>query len=130
MPHPLNKINHISKFNLKANDFIVPKNHPILNEYYLHKNPLGTGSYAEVMVCVHRLTNIERAVKIINKNKMNIKERSRMYQEIKILKQLDHPNIVKIFDFYDDDDYMYIVTELCSGGELFDMITKIGSFTE
>jgi len=61
---------------------------------------------------------------------MNIKERSRMYQEIKILKQLDHPNIVKIFDFYDDDDYMYIVTELCSGGELFDMITKIGSFTE
>ena len=82
------------------------------------------------MVCVHRLTNIERAVKIINKNKMNIKERSRMYQEIKILKQLDHPNIVKIFDFYDDDDYMYIVTELCSGGELFDIITKIGSFTE
>ena len=61
---------------------------------------------------------------------MNIKERSRMYQEIKILKQLDHPNIVKIFDFYDDDDYMYIVTELCSGGELFDIITKIGSFTE
>lgn len=40
---------------------------------------------------------------------MNENERSRMYQEISILKKLDHPNIVKVYDFYDDENYMYII---------------------
>jgi calcium-dependent protein kinase len=43
---------------------------------------------------------------------------------------LDHPNIVKIFEFYQDEKYFYIVTEFCAGGELFDRITQKQKFSE
>lgn len=45
------------------------------------------------------------------------------------LKQ-DHPNIIKIFEFYQDDRFFYIVTELCTGGELFDKIQEETQFSE
>ena len=50
-------------------------------------------------------------------------------QEIKIMKTLDHPNIVKILEFYQDEQCFYIVTELCIGGELFDFIVEQHHFT-
>jgi calcium-dependent protein kinase len=43
---------------------------------------------------------------------------------------LDHPNILKVYEFYQDKDYLYIVTELCTGGELFDRILENKSFSE
>lgn len=48
-----------------------------------------------------------------------------MLNEIDILKQLDHPNIVKIYEFYQDKSNFYLITEFIEGGELFDKITKI-----
>ena len=50
--------------------------------------------------------------------------------EINILKELDHPNIVKIFEYYEDKQNYYIVTEICRGGELFDEIVERGKFSE
>lgn len=47
-----------------------------------------------------------------------------------LLKNQDHPNIIKIFEFYQDSKYFYIVTELCTGGELFDKIIEERSFDE
>ena len=41
-----------------------------------------------------------------------------------MIKRLDHPNIIKIYEFYEDDERIYLVTELCTGGELFDEVTK------
>jgi calcium-dependent protein kinase len=46
------------------------------------------------------------------------------------LKKLDHPNILKVYEFYQDKDFLYIVTELCSGGELFDRIIEDKRFSE
>jgi calcium-dependent protein kinase len=50
--------------------------------------------------------------------------------EIAILKDLDHPNIVKMFEFLEDDKWIYIVTEICKGGELFDEILNRSKFDE
>lgn len=47
-----------------------------------------------------------------------------------ILKQLDHPNIMKIFESYEDKASYYIIVEYCSGGELFDRIIELGNFSE
>ena len=50
--------------------------------------------------------------------------------EISILQQLDHPNVLKLYEYFEDDKYVYLVTELCKGGELFDRITEEEFFPE
>ena len=50
--------------------------------------------------------------------------------EINNLKDLDHPNVLQMYEFFADDNHYYIVTELCSGGELFDEIINRGTFSE
>lgn len=51
-------------------------------------------------------------------------------EEVEILKTLDHPNIVRIIDFYNTTDAYYIITEYCSGGELFEKIQQLKEFSE
>lgn len=53
-----------------------------------------------------------------------------MVDEINILKDLDHPNIVKLYEFYQDEKYYYLITEYCKGGELFNKIKAFKSFSE
>ena len=53
-----------------------------------------------------------------------------LMNEIRVLGKMDHPNIVKIFEFYQDKAFFYIITEFLEGGELFDKITKITCFSE
>ena len=50
--------------------------------------------------------------------------------EINILKKLDHPNIIKLYEIFEDSNRYYLVTELCKGGELFDEIINQGQFSE
>ena len=61
---------------------------------------------------------------------MDEKEKVRLQYEIDILRNLDHPNIVKLYEVFEDKHSVYIVTELCTGGELFDEITKKKHFKE
>ena len=51
-------------------------------------------------------------------------------KEINILKNLDHPNIIKVYEFYSSEKYVYIINELCTGGELFDKIVDVKYFSE
>ena len=70
----------------------------------------------------------QRAIKIIKKNK--VKNPVRFQQEINIMRELDHPNVLKLFEFFEDNRYIYLVMELCEGGELFDKIIEKGHFSE
>lgn len=69
-----------------------------------------------------------RACKEIAKSK--IKNLSQFRTEIKILQNLDHPNIIKLFEFFEDEDCIYLIMEVCSGGELFDRIIEQDYLTE
>lgn len=60
------------------------------------------------------------AIKSIRKSKVNKMEVLR--REVQILKEVNHPNIIKLIDVYEDDKYLHLITELCTGGELFDRI--------
>jgi len=93
---------------------------------------LGEGTYGRVLKVKEKDSNIFRAMKIIKKrsNYKNPEEEKRIKKEIHILRKLDHPNIIKVFEFYNHKSEFYIISELCEGGELFDRIIKLKKFTE
>ena len=61
---------------------------------------------------------------------MDIEEKRMFFNEMSILKELDHPNILKMYEFFEDEKRYYIVTDICKGGELFDEISTKGKFSE
>jgi calcium-dependent protein kinase len=75
-----------------------------------------------VRLCTHKASKEVRAVKILNKTSMSKSDQTKLINEIKILSELDHPNIVKMYEYFDSKKQFYIVTETCEGGELFDEI--------
>ena len=107
-------------------DFVRMKEDNIFDEYEL-KEKLGEGAYGSVYKVQQKFTNYLRAVKAIKKKLVDADE---FNNEIEVLKALDHPNIIKLFDCYQDKSYYYMVEEYCSGGDLFDYIQKEKFFTE
>ncbi|XP_007438671.1 ribosomal protein S6 kinase alpha-3 isoform X3 [Python bivittatus] len=92
---------------------------------YEVKQDIGVGSYSVCKRCIHKTTNMEYAVKIIDKSKRDPTE------EIEILLRYgQHPNIITLKDVYDDGKYVYLVTELMKGGELLDKILRQKFFSE
>ena len=81
---------------------------------------MGVGLYGTVRKCKHRETGQWCAVKSIKKQKVS--EIETLKREITILQQVKHDNIIKLIDVYEDERYLHLVTELCTGGELFDRI--------
>lgn len=80
-----------------------------------------------------RETGELRAVKIIKKKALEKSERERLRNEADVLKQMDHPNIIKLYEIFEDKKYYYIITEFLTGGELFEKITDeefYSDFTE
>jgi len=112
------------KFDKSA--FVSYKNTPITKEYTLGKT-LGAGAFGTVRSAVHKATKQNRAIKILKKSEQ---DEEKLFLEVNILSKLSHPNIMHIYEFYDDNSNFYIVSELCPGGELFDMITEKGCFSE
>ena len=93
-------------------------------------NYIGKGGFGRVYKVRHKLSNQYRAMKTI-KCKSSSKDALQMIQkEINILKSLDHPNIIKVYEFFKTDRYIYIINELCTGGELFDKIVEVKYFSE
>ncbi|XP_019382801.1 PREDICTED: ribosomal protein S6 kinase alpha-2 [Gavialis gangeticus] len=92
---------------------------------YEIKEDIGVGSYSVCKRCVHKATEAEFAVKIIDKSKRDPSE------EIEILLRYgQHPNIITLKDVYDDGKYVYLVMELMRGGELLDRILRQKCFSE
>jgi Protein kinase domain len=90
--------------------------------YELHgSSKLGKGSYGSVYLATHRLTGDERAVKVMNVDKVTSYYLRKLHTEISILKSLDHPNIVRLQDVFFGRRSLYLATELCRGGELFEL---------
>ena len=92
---------------------------------------LGSGSFATVHLVKHKGTGVIRAMKAIKKGGIDDEDNEEeIINEINILMKMDHPNIVKIFEFYNSPSHYYLITEYCEGGCLYDLIIKNGPFTE
>ena len=95
--------------------------------YDIDQNVLGSGSYGKVFRANDKKDkSMQIAIKVINKSKLEPEDLVSLQNEVKLMQQVDHPNIVKYYETYDDSKYIYLCMELCTGGELFEKITKRG----
>lgn len=94
----------------------------VRKEYHINPKELGHGHYGVVRKCQNRVTKEWFAIKSIRKSKVGKIEV--LKREIDILKEVDHPNIIRLEAVYEDQKYLHLITELCTGGELFDRIIQ------
>lgn len=101
-----------------------------IDQVYKLERKIGGGAFGTVHLA-HRKGHpkYKFAIKKISKNEVK-NELDLLRREIDVLRQVDHPNIIKFYDTYEDSTYIYIVMEYCSGGELFTKITSSGHLHE
>jgi calcium-dependent protein kinase len=93
-----------------------------IKNYYNFSDNLGSGSYGEVFRVQHKLTGEFRACKRMNKRKIVNKERFKT--EIELLRSTDYPHIIKLYEIFEDQVYIYLIMEECEGGDFFDRIVE------
>ena len=112
------------------NDVLISRNEINPEKIYHKEQILGTGAFGEVWLVKHKDLRKNFAMKLIKKRKNKPEEEKEILNEIQILKNLDHPKILKILDFFSTSQLYYIITEYCPDGELFNEIIKVGKFDE
>ena len=106
------------------------QNKTIFSDDYKILSKLGAGAFGVVSKWINKRNNYIRAVKMVNKSKLSKESLIEIAKEIDIIRDLDHPNIVRIFEGYEDQKYLYIVTEFVTGGELLSELIRRKKFTE
>ena len=95
----------------------IPKNYEPIRK-------LGKGSFGRVIEVLEKSTNKKYAMKIINKDSTKIFKYNTVKEEVNILKNLSHPNIIKFYDFEESVSKLYIIMELAEGESLFEWINN------
>ena len=95
-----------------------------LLDIYEVKEKLGNGKFGLVKLGINKQTKEKVAIKIMNKKKMDTSDIELMRTEIEILKICQHPNIIRLYDIFENVDYIYIIMEYCPGGDLFSFLEK------
>lgn len=127
---PTIKVLDAEGLKIQPGNFVVQNPRAFQEEYKIGKS-LGSGAFGEVRRVIHRATNEGRAVKIFRKDlAVTSSSQQKLMEEINILRSLDHPNIIRVYEFFEDAKRFYIVMEQCNGGELFEEILKRQNFGE
>ena len=109
------------------NQFNPPKT---LGDYIIKKT-IGKGTFSKVKLGVHKETKQKVAIKILEKSAIVEKDDlERIIREMTILNQIDHINVIKVYDIYESEDNYLIIMEYCEGGELFNYIVKNQKLSE
>ena len=127
---PSVRVNNVESLKIQVGNFVVQNPRAFQEEYKIGKS-LGSGAFGEVRKVIHRATGEARAVKIFRKDlAVSDSSQKKLMEEINVLRSLDHPNIIRVYEFFEDNKRFYIVMEQCNGGELFEEILKRQNFGE
>ncbi|XP_033030798.1 serine/threonine-protein kinase MARK2 isoform X4 [Lacerta agilis] len=127
--HPESKPNTKSNMLRGRGPVTSADEQPHIGNYRLLKT-IGKGNFAKVKLARHVLTGKEVAVKIIDKTQLNSSSLQKLFREVRIMKVLNHPNIVKLFEVIETEKTLYLVMEYASGGEVFDYLVAHGRMKE
>ncbi|XP_076673401.1 calcium/calmodulin-dependent protein kinase II isoform X32 [Andrena cerasifolii] len=100
------------------------------SDNYDLKEELGKGAFSVVRRCVQKSTGHEFAAKIINTKKLTARDFQKLEREARICRKLQHPNIVRLHDSIQEENYHYLVFDLVTGGELFEDIVAREFYSE
>eukprot|EP01096_Ripella_sp_DP13-Kostka_P002151 TRINITY_DN1287_c0_g2_i1.p1 TRINITY_DN1287_c0_g2~~TRINITY_DN1287_c0_g2_i1.p1 ORF type:complete len:447 (+),score=207.12 TRINITY_DN1287_c0_g2_i1:33-1343(+) len=100
-----------------------------IEDLYEIGEELGRGAFSVVKKCRHKVSGEQFAVKVITKKNVQ-QDLHRLAIEMKVLRMVDHPNIIQLKEVFETDEILYIITEVVTGGELFDRIVSKGSYSE
>ncbi|MBN3296770.1 SIK1 kinase, partial [Amia calva] len=107
-----------------------PPGRPLQVGFYEIIKTLGKGNFAVVKLARHKVTKTQVAIKIIDKTRLNSSNLEKIYREVQIMKLLNHPHIIKLYQVMETKDMLYIVTEYAKNGEMFDYLTSNGRLSE
>ena len=96
----------------------------VWGSYLIHKRVIGEGSCSKVYYGIHKSKNQEVGIKKIGFDQLEDKLKVRAIKEISILQSINHPNIIKLYDYKFDRNKLLLITEYCNGGNLTDWIKK------
>jgi hypothetical protein len=116
--------------------FFLPFFHPLTddcrnkNENHTTWWQLGAGAFSVVKEGTNKKLGGTYAIKIVTKAKLTPEDEAALNDEIAVLRELKHPNIIRLYDVFDEKQYYYLVTECMNGGELFDRIVQKSYYNE
>ena len=127
---PIKQVNSLSKLPISTKNVVLQQNcNPL--DYYDNLKKMGKGTFGTVYKVMHKLTGVIRAMKVISKKKLKYGFTDEdIIQEINILTKLEHPHIIKVFEFYNYDKNYYIINEFCNEGDLSEKLAKLRKFPE
>jgi len=114
---------------VNAKDFYLTHQDNIKDHYDLHE-VIGEGALSRVRRGTHKLSKVARAVKVVRKEDLEFGERRKLLDEIELLKELDHPNIGRVIEMYEDKKKIFFVNEMMLGGTLFERLAQEHNFSE
>ncbi|CAF0995890.1 unnamed protein product [Adineta ricciae] len=116
-------------FNVKTSSTAAPaRTSQNVGPYILQKT-LGKGQTGLVKLGVHYLTGEKVAIKIVNREALSESVLMKVEREIAIMKLIEHPHVLRLYDVYESRKYLYLILEHVAGGELFDYLVKKGRLT-
>lgn len=101
-----------------------------VKRYYKFEEIVGEGSFGSVYRAICLKAREERAIKVIKKEGLGENKRAAVFAELELLKKLDHPNIIKLYEVFESRDRYHVVTEYCRGGSIIDFIKQRSHFDE
>ena len=115
------------KSNYKSNKNIPMSTPQLYNFIKL----IGKGGFAKVALATHKLTEIDVAIKTINKKRIRDEgHKKRIMQEAFMLRRIDHQNVIKCFEMFETQKYIMIVMEYCPGGSLSKLLKQVDKLSE
>jgi SNF-related kinase len=109
--------------NLNVSSLIGEQHQSIAGLYELEET-IGQGHFAVVKLGRHKFTGEKVAVKCIDKTKLDAVSRDHLYQEVRCMKLVQHPNVVRLYDVCDTKSKLYLILELGDGGDMYDYIMR------
>ena len=127
---PIKSIRSLSKIPISTKNVILQQMcNPL--DYYDNLKKMGKGTFGTVYKVMHKQSGAIRAMKVISKKKLKYGFTDEdILQEINVLTKLEHPHIIRIFEFYNYNKNYYIINEFCNEGDLSDKLNKIKKFPE